>query len=431
MDNYATELVLVLVLLVLNAIFAGSEIALITLREGQLKRLEQRGTGGRLVAGLARDPNRFLATTQIGITLAGFLASATAAVSLAQPLVQPLGFLGNAAGPVSIVLVTVVLTFVTLVLGELAPKRIAMQRAEAWALLVARPLTLLAALSRPAVWLLSASTNLVVRLGGADPEAGRDEVSTEELRDMIVTRHDMTTEQRTILTGAFAITDRRLRQILVPRRSVDVLPTALSAPDAVRLLAQRGHSRAPVVEGEGLDTLIGVVHWSDLLRGQGSAGDLARPPLLLPDSLPVSKALHHLTAQRQQLAFVVGELGSVDGIVSLEDLLEEIVGDIYDETDAEGQPVAHLDGGSVRIPGTFPLHDLPDLGIRLGNRPEGDYVTIAGLVIALLHRIPTEPGDRVDLGAWTAAVTGTDGRAVTEVVLSPVPSPEPPPGQRE
>ncbi|HEY0699562.1 MAG TPA: CNNM domain-containing protein, partial [Micromonospora sp.] len=169
MSGYGVQVTLVLVLVLVNAVFAGSEMALVSLRESQLQRLERTSPGGRVLARLARDPNRFLATIQIGITLAGFLASAAAAVSLAAPLVEPLGFLGSAAGPVSIVLVTILLTFVTLVLGELAPKRIAMQRAEGWALLVARPLDALSAFSRPAVWLLGRSTDAVVRLTGVDP----------------------------------------------------------------------------------------------------------------------------------------------------------------------------------------------------------------------------------------------------------------------
>ncbi|TDQ52914.1 hemolysin family protein [Actinorugispora endophytica] len=420
MESYGVQIGLVLVLVVLNAAFAGSEIALITLRESQLKRLETRGAGGQLVARLARDPNRFLATIQIGITLAGFLASATAAVALADPLIPPLSpLLGAAAGPVAIVLVTVALTFVTLVFGELAPKRVAMQRAEAWALLVARPLNLVAVLSRPAVWLLSASTDLVVRLSGGDPDAGKEEVSEEELRDIISTQPGMTPEQRTILAGAFEINDRRLRQVLVPRREVDVVSAGLSAQDAVLLLAEHGHSRAPVVEDDDLDDIVGVVHWSDLLRGRGTAGELARTPLLLPDSLPVSLALEHMTAGRQQLAFVIDETGSVDGIVSLEDLLEEIVGDIYDETDSDIRTATHRDDGSIRIPGTFPVHDLPDLDVRVEALPEGNYVTVAGLLITLLGRIPGEPGAEIDLGSWTAAVTAADGRAITEIVLSP------------
>src|SRR6476469_3013803 len=152
-DGYGLQLLLVAILIAINAVFSGSEIALVSLREHQLERLERAGGGGRVLARLTRDPNRFLATIQVGITLAGFLASAAAAVSLARPLYQPLSFLGSAAQPVAIVLVTLALTFVTLVLGELAPKRIAMQRAERWALIAARPLDVLASMARPVVWL--------------------------------------------------------------------------------------------------------------------------------------------------------------------------------------------------------------------------------------------------------------------------------------
>ncbi|MFJ9556914.1 hemolysin family protein [Nocardiopsis sp. NPDC101807] len=419
MEGYEAQIGLVLVLVVVNAVFAGSEIALITLREGQLRRLEASGPGGRAVARLARDPNRFLATIQIGITLAGFLASATAAVSLARPLVEPLGFLGSYASPVSVVLVTVVLTFVTLVLGELAPKRIAMQRAEPWALLVARPLNALAALSRPAVWLLSVSTDLVVRLGGADPGADKEEVSEEELRELISAQGDMTPEQRTILSGAFEITGRTLRQVLVPRRDVDTVPASLPAGEAALLLAERGRSRAPVVTEGDVDDVVGVVHWSDLLRGEGDAGSLAREPLLLPDSLSVSQALRRMTGERQQMAVVIGESGAVDGIVSLEDLLEEVVGEIYDETDADERVPTRVAGGALRVPGAYPVHELDDLGVVLTSPPEGSYVTVAGMVLVVLGHIPEGPGESVDLGGWTATVTEADGRVVGELLLVP------------
>jgi len=419
MEGYEAQIGLVLVLVVVNAVFAGSEIALITLREGQLRRLEESGPGGRAVARLARDPNRFLATIQIGITLAGFLASATAAVSLAKPLVEPLGFLGSYAAPVSVVLVTVVLTFVTLVLGELAPKRIAMQRAEPWALLVARPLNALAVLSRPAVWLLSVSTDLVVRLGGVDPKANKEEVSEEELREMISSRGDMTPEQRTILSGAFEITDRMLRQVLVPRRDVDTVPASLPAGEAALLLAEHGHSRAPVVTEGDVDDVVGIVHWVDLIRGEGAAGALAREPLLLPDSLSVSQALRRMTGERQQMAVVIGETGAVGGIVSLEDLLEELVGEIYDETDSDERVPTRLDGGALRVPGTYPVHELEDLGVVLTSPPEGSYVTVAGMVLVVLGHIPEGPGESVDLGGWTARVTEADGRVVSELLLVP------------
>ncbi|GHD33958.1 membrane protein [Nocardiopsis kunsanensis] len=418
MGGYETQIVLVLVLVVLNALFAGSEIALITLREGQLKQLAESGPGGRAAVRLARDPNRFLATIQIGITLAGFLASATAAVALAQPLIEPLGFLGQYAAPVAVVGVTVLLSFMTLVLGELAPKRIAMQRAEGWARLVARPLDLIAALSRPAVWLLGVSTDLVVRLAGVDPNASREEVSEEELREMISDQRDISPEQRTILSGAFDIGDRRLRHVLVPRREMDTVPSGASVDQALRMLAERGHSRAPVLSADGMDEVVGITHWADLVGATGWVWESLREPLLLPDSLSVSRALRRLTAQRRQMAVVINENGDVAGIVSLEDLLEEVVGEIYDETDREPGP-SRLPNGTLRLPGTYPVHDLPDLGVELTERPAGAYITVAGLVLLLLGEIPSGPGASVTVGGWTFTVTDADGRVVSEVLLSP------------
>src|ERR671913_452674 len=178
----------------------------------------------RLVARLARDPNQFLSTIQIGITLAGFLASAAAAVSLAQPLVPLLEVLGRAAEPVAVLLVTMVLTYLTLVVGELAPKRIALQRPERWARRAARPLAAVSALTRPAVWLLSKSTDLLVRLAGADPVRQREEVTEEEVRDMIASGLVFRPEQRRILAETLEIGERRLSHVLVPRRDVVAIP---------------------------------------------------------------------------------------------------------------------------------------------------------------------------------------------------------------
>jgi putative hemolysin len=424
MGGTGGEIVLVLILVLINAAFSGSEMALVQLRESQIQRLERQSRRGRVLARLSRDPNRFLATIQIGITLAGFLASAAAAVSLSQPLVEPLGFLGAAAQPTAIVLVTIALTFITLVLGELAPKRIAMQRAEGWAMLVARPLDILSAISRPVVWLLGVSTDLVVRLFGVDPKAKREEVSTEEIRDMVAAQQDFSAEQRTIISGAFEIADRILREILVPRRDVLSLPTGTPANEALKLLMDSGHSRAPVVGPAGLDDVIGVVHLRDLIDATGPVDGIGRAGLFLPETLRVSDALRQLRLERQQLAMVVDERGAIDGIITMEDLVEEIVGEIYDETDRDVQAVVREDDGALLMPGSFPIHDLPDIGFEGNGHDEGDYTTVAGMVLATLGHIPTAPGEVVDLPEFTAEVVEVTGRAITKIRLRPVDRPD-------
>ncbi|HEX8626580.1 MAG TPA: hemolysin family protein [Catenuloplanes sp.] len=419
MQDYWIQLALVGVLVILNAAFAGSEMALVSLRESQLQRLERTGRAGRTLARLATDPNRYLATIQIGITLAGFLASAAAAVSLARPIVPLLKPLGGAAEPVAVVLVTLVLAFISLVFGELAPKRIAMQRAERWALTVARPLDLLASLSRPFVWALGATSDLVVRMAGVDPKASRDEIGPDELRDIVATNRAFTREQRTIIAGAVEIAERQLRAVLVPRLQVFSLDAGTPAEAARIVLASSGHSRAPVARHGMLDDVVGVVHLSDLVcvPDDRPVDECARPPLLLPDSLPVSDALRQFKAERQHIALVVDERGAIAGIVTLEDILEEIVGEIYDETDRDVQSVRRERDGALLLPGTFPIHDLTDIGVELEDRPGGEYTTVAGLVLALLGHIPTGPGESVTVGDWTAQVAAVKHHAITGVRL--------------
>jgi putative hemolysin len=411
------EIGLVLLLVVINAAFAGSEVALISLREGQLRRLEREDQRGRLVARLARDPNQFLSTIQIGITLAGFLASAAAAVSLAEPLVPLLGFLGRAAEPAAVVLVTMVLTYLTLVVGELAPKRIALQRPERWARRAARPLAVVSTLTRPAVWLLSKSTDVLVRLAGADPRRQREEVTEEEVRDMIATGSVFRPEQRRILSEAIEIGERRLRDVLVPRRDVVAVPADVSVAEAIGMLVGTTHGRAPVYRGD-LDDVLGLVTLQDLVGTEGPVAGRVRPVVALPESMTVLDALRRLQAEREQLAIVLNEYGGTEGIVTVEDLLEELVGEIYDEFDPDSHGIHRQPDGSLILPGSFPVHDLADLGIAL---PEGDYTTLAGLVLERMGRIPGK-GETVQVDGWRLEVLDMEHRAITQVRLVPLPS---------
>lgn len=420
MNEYLPQLLIVAVLLLVNGLFAGSEIALISLREGQLRRLERRSGSGRALARLARDPNRFLATIQVGITLAGFLASATAAVALAQPLVPLLSFLGAAAPAVAIVLTTLALTFLTLVFGELAPKRVAMQHAESWALGAARPLQWLGTVSAPVVWLLGKATNGVVRLLGGDPSKHRDEITPAEIRDLVAAHRGFTPEQRLIISGAVEITERTLRQVLVPRRAVFTLEADTPVPQACAQLAASGHSRAPVTRNGNLDDTIGIAQLRDLVTGDhAQLSELVRPVVLLPDSLPAADALRQFKTERQQFALVVDEHGSVSGIITLEDLVEEVIGEIYDETDRDVQQVRRDEDGSLLLPGVFPVHDLPDIGVHLERRPDGNYTTVAGMVIAALGHLPTQIGEAVVIDGWGAEITGVERHAITELRLRP------------
>lgn len=419
MSDLYPQIALVVVLIALNAAFAGTELALVSLREGQLQRLEERSPTGALLARLARAPNQFLATIQVGITLAGFLASAAAAVSLAEPLEDPLDFLGGAARPAAIVSVTLLLSYVTLVFGELAPKRIAMQRAERWGLAMARPLAFLSTAMRPAVWLLSYSTDLVVRLAGADPDLQREVVTEQELRDMVAAQETFTPHQRMIIDGAFEIAERSLGEILLPRGDVFVLDASTPSEEALALLAASGHTRAPVARAANLDQVVGVVHLRQLLDvGARPVGELAVDAPVFPDAARVLTAMRELQVRRAQMAIIVNERGGAAGIVTMEDLVEELVGEIYDETDPDRETVHVEADGTTVLPGRYPFHDLVDVGIEL---PAGDYATVAGFVLAHLDRIPTV-GETVVADGYVVEVRGVVRHTITQVAVSVAPT---------
>jgi magnesium and cobalt exporter, CNNM family len=423
MSDVWPQLLLVAILVLVNAAFAGTELALVSLRESQLQRLEEKSSTGAVLARLARRPNQFLATIQIGITLAGLLASAAAAVSLAEPLEDPLSFLGGAARPVSVVLVTLILAYFTLVFGELAPKRIAMQRAERWGMVMARPLDLLSTLTKPVVWLLSISTDIAVRLLGGDPKRQREEVTGDELRDMVAIHETFPPEQRQIIDGAFEIAERTLDEVMVPRNDVVVIDAESTCAEALALLVETGHSRAPVAEKRNLDRPVGMVRLRSLLdRGDDPVTSVMWDIPVFPDAARVLTALREFQARRTQMAVVIDEHGRSLGIVTVEDLVEELVGEIWDETDPDLATVAHEPDGTFVVPGGFPVHDLVDLDIEL---PEGDYTTIAGLVLDELSRFP-QPGESLDVEGWRITIRAVGRHRITQVAIRSIEPPAEP-----
>ena len=417
MGDVWPQLLLVAILVLVNAAFAGTELALVSLRESQLQRLEAGSATGAVLARLARQPNQFLATIQIGITLAGFLASAAAAVSLAQPLETPLSFLGGAAGPVSVIVITLILAYFTLVFGELAPKRIAMQRAEKWGMVMARPLDVLSTLTKPVVWLLSTSTDIAVRVLGGDPTRQREEVTGDELRDMVAIHETFPPEQRQIIDGAFEIAERTLDEVMVPRNDVVVIDADSTCDEALALLVETGHSRAPVAEKRNLDKPVGMVGLRSLInRGDEPVTSVMWDMPAFPDAARVLTALREFQSRRTQMAVVVDEYARTLGIVTVEDLVEELVGEIWDETDPDLKTVIHEADGTIVLPGTFPVHDLVDIDVEL---PGGDYTTIAGLVLDTMSRFPT-PGETIDIEGWHITIRSVGRHRITQVALVPV-----------
>jgi putative hemolysin len=417
-NGVLTSLGLVLLFVLIGGYFSGSELAVLTLRDSQVERLP--GRRGDRVRKLRGDSSRFLASVQVGVTFAGFFASAYGGSTLSAPLGSLLtawGVPASAAATVAFIAVTAFISYLSLVLGELVPKRFALQRAEGFALFVAPVLDVVAMITRPVVWLLSVSTNVVVRMLGLDPRAGGEEVTEEELRDMVSTHGELGAEERRVLTDVFGAADRQLNGVMVPRTEVEFLSAATPLADAARDALDKPHSRYPVI-GATVDDIVGVVHVRDLLtaalRDQGgrTVGDLARPVPQLPGSKPVLASLTEMRANRTHLAVVVDEYGGTDGIVTMEDILEELVGEIEDEYD----PAARARPDSTEFDGLLHTEELTErTGIVL---PEGPYETLAGFVQTSLGRVPAV-GDVVEEYGHRFTVLEMDGRRVARVRVAP------------
>ena len=406
------DLATVLGLVGVNAVLSGTEMALISLRGSQLESLAERSKRGQHVAELVATPSRYLSALQLGITLAGFLASASAAVELSQSVAPRLGFLGGSAKATSVVLVTIFVSLLTLVFGELVPKRIAMLHAERWSLAAVIPLTWFMTMVGPVLKLLEVLTDSVLRLTGGGVGAQDEEFSNDEFMHLIVNQTSMDPSQRQILFEAVAASDRTLRHILVPRPLVVSVDVTDSAGTAAQRLRETGVSRAPLIDHD-LDHPVGHIHILDLVDAKGPVASLARPVLALPESLTAFRALRQLQASQTKLAVVVDEHGGTAGIVTVEDIVEELIGEIHDHTDQPDAIATFDTSGAVVLPGTFPIHRVGELDLAL---PDGTYVTVAGLVLERLGHLP-EVGEHIDVGDHVLTVSGRDRRSITTVTV--------------
>jgi putative hemolysin len=436
------DAVLVLVFILLGGVFAGAEIALVNLRPAQAAAMPERGRAGRAVARLLADQNRFLSAVQIGVTLAGFLSSAFGATRFAQlvaPTLEEWGVPTGLSEALAIVAVTLVIAYLSLVFGELVPKRLALRDSERFALLTGPILQAVAIAGRPLIWLLGRSTNAVMWLVGVrrQPE---DTGSEEELRHAVATTEALTPDERRVLTDVLESGDRPMREIMTPRLDVDVLSADLTIAGAVDSVHDRPHSRYPVVRAS-LDDTVGFIHVRDLMGREGDdrtrLAELARPLLEVPESRPLLPTLAELRRTGVHIALVVDEYGGGAGIVTMEDLIEELVGDITDEFDpADEQIHARWDAEGVGAPprtGDLPtepvaaqlrLTEFAEMtGVEL---PDGPYDTAAGWILFQLGRIPGV-GDAARHGDVVVTVAAMRGHRIEEVTLSRA-SAEPPVG---
>ena len=408
------DVLLVLGFVLMGGVFAATEMALVSLRPAQVDKLEAAGGRGHAVASLARDPNRFLSAVQIGVTVAGFFSAAFGASTLAPSFAPAFEGLGlPAPETVSLVVVTLVVSYLSLVLGELVPKRLALQRSVGVASLFAPPLGRFATVMTPVIWLLSLSTNALVRLLGGNPDASSDEVDEEELRMMISGHEDIPEDERKIVDDVFEAGDRSLSEVMKPRGDVVFLAGDLTLAEAVQVIVTEPFTRYPVT-GTSFDEVLGYLHLRDVLGHSDdrtrTVAEMVRELPVLPRTNRVLPSIDQLRRLGAHIALVVDEYGGTDGIVTLEDLMEELVGDIHDEYDRDAEIAASADPATIDAGLT-----IEEFGERTGVALEdGPYETVAGFVLHRLARMATD-GDRVDVGDHTLEVAELDGHRITRV----------------
>ncbi len=431
-SGFPFPLLILAVLVCCNAFFAASEIAIISLNDTKIRRMAEAGHArASLLIRFLDEPGRFLATIQVGVTLAGFLASAFAADSFGERIAlwftaQSWCTLAPATvQAAAVVCITLILAFVTLVLGELVPKRIAMRHSEAVAFRVARPLRWVARIARPFVWLLNATTNRIVRIFGMDPLDNSKTVSEEEIRMLVDLGREkgvIEAAEKEMIENVFEFNNKTASDIMVHRRDIVALPLDASPEDCRRVLRECGFSRLPIYSGS-IDDVVGILNVRDYFiqsmeDDDPALGPLLRQPVFVPETIRADVLFRDMQRRKQSLAIVLDEYGGTAGLVSLEDLLEEIVGDIYDEYDEEEQQGEweKLDEHTYRIRGATSLEDVSEL--LAVDLPEEDYHTLGGMIFGRLSVIPSE-GTILKLPEYGLLMTveKMDGRRVASVVV--------------
>jgi putative hemolysin len=436
MSDFILQLLVVLFLVLIEAVFVAAEISLVSLRHSRIDQLIDEGQrGASRVRRLVQDPARFLAVAQIGVTFVGFLASAYAAVNLADRLA---GILVNVPGVkdvragISLLIVTILMSLFFIVFGELVPKTLALARPDRVALALGGPIDVVGRILAPLVSLLTWLTRKIA--GGFGTEVAQQaQISSQELK-LIVERGGeqgiLEAEEEQMISAVIELGERRLHEIMVPRTDMTALPVTASMDEVIDTFVREGHSRIPVYKGT-IDEVIGILLAKDLLPFLKGADQkpnlrkLLRPPLFVPESMSIDDLLHKLQRRKVHLAIVLDEYGGTAGMVTIEDLLEEIVGEIQDEYDEEEPMAVRLSDDQARIDGRAPVEDLGELfDVDLaGLEDSEEYDTVGGLIYHRIGGVP-RPGDQVRLEeqGLTLTVESTDGRRVGKVLVVRAPT---------
>ncbi|GMT47218.1 MAG: hypothetical protein IEMM0007_0784 [bacterium] len=424
------EIILILLFILFNGFFAGSEIAVVTARKTRVSELIKEGnTNALILKKLQSDPDRFLATVQIGVTLVGAMASAiggATAVKVFQPMIAkvPLGIVSTYSEAISIGLVVVVISYLSLVIGELVPKSIALMNPERFALIIARPVYGFSRLFSFFVNILTFSTNIILKPLGGKPFTQRSFVTEEEIKLLIKEGRDrgvFEPEEEELIHGVFEFTDLSVKEVMVPLTKVVAFSVDTPVQEILDTISEEQYSRYPVYYREK-SNIKGILYSKDVFRKVSAkepidVRKLLRAPFFVPESMKISALLRQMQRKGIHIAVVVDEYGAVTGIVTIEDLIEEIVGEIRDEFDEE-KPVIKLKDGSYLIDASIAIRDLKDdYGIDIPASP--DYDTMGGFVITRLQRIPAT-GETFTADGWNIRIVQIIGKRIARVILKPL-----------
>jgi putative hemolysin len=426
------EAVLVFMLILANGFFAASEIAIIAVRKSRIDALLEKGAkSATSVARLKNDPDRFLATVQIGVTVVSTFASAiggAAAMGFLKPHIEslPIPNADQWGEPLAILCVVIPIAYLSLVLGELVPKSLALRFSEQIAFLVARPIDFLSRISSVLVKILTASSNAVLRIFGRNEVEGASFISVEEVKSLIregAARGIFNETEKELIHSVFEFADTAVKAIMKPRTEIHAIEMGASLNDIAKSFVESGFSRIPVYEGD-LDRIVGVLYNKDVFKALQERGDFRMRDHLhraffAPSSLPISELLKQLQRRHLSMALVVNEFGEIEGLATVEDIVEEIVGEIRDEYDREEHgPVERLADGSMLIQGSALLRDLKS-DFDLPFEESADYLTLAGFVLAQLKRIP-RGGEWVEHNGYRLTIVDMEGRRIVKIKMEPV-----------
>jgi putative hemolysin len=426
MEGVLGDLGLILLLIVLNGFFVAAEIAFVTVRRTRIDELADAGDRRAVrVQRLLRDPGRFLAVIQVAITFLGSLASAVAAISIVEVVTAPLSeipLIGERAGAAALLLVTLLVSLVSIVLGELLPKALALGSPDRISLIAAGPLSLFAKVVSPLVLVLVAVTRAVSRPFGIDPTR-TPALSAAEIRLIVEQGSEqgvLEAEEEQMISAVMGLGDSKLHEVMVPRIDIVAIDESATFDEAVAVVLKEGHSRTPLYKGS-IDHVVGVLYAKDLLRIIAAGGarpllrDIMRPAIFVPESQAVDDLLNELQRRKVHMAIVLDEYGGTAGLVTIEDLLEEIVGEIQDEFDEEEPMLSRLGAGEVIIDGRADIEELTSLidpGLTLEDDEE--YDTVGGFVYHRIGRVPVV-GDTVSVAPFSITVVKAAGRRVGKV----------------